>query len=333
MPIVAHDLFWTTLNATFDVNGRVTTSGHVWSALLAAPHNEQFSGDNRDNGSNVGPKAIRRNNNNPLTWAAHKLDAPVPYQTVKLWGRRQRVDNTLASRPVMGGGFADASGNGYFGGWDNTSTTQYTPRIWRIDAANPGAWAILASGAAITEAAPWATLWETRINRVTGLIEFYHSGALRASVVDATYPGTIYPAVAAWVDAAGNTPLDYLLEILAEGEGETAQDLTLMWKPLGVNQWFYEGALDFALASTYNVELETTIDGSTRVRARRVALATYSATSSVTVTIDGAQVVIPAGRELVLDAPARQAMTIAGTAGSVRLRLYTDPAYGLYQRD
>lgn len=132
--------------------------------------------------------------------------------------------------------------------------------------------------------------------------------------------------------AAGTA--DAIMELIGFARGTlTGTTLTLLWIPVNQRDYIYEAELDFATAPRYTVPLSTTLDGSKRIKARHMVFASYDNAGDVEIFINNTRVIVPAGRELRLDAPDANVVDVQGAAPDlITIRLYTGE-YQPYQRD
>jgi len=319
------------------------------------PYWQKLAGDSAvelsslDNAANLPPKGARG-----VAAGAYSVYGPVAvngtrYQCDYRWMSargRLNVGNFTAGK-FIGLGFVNAALIGIAAGW-YTDGANRVVCIIRFD----GATGARAVNVALTDAFGGfhftrEVMLQIRRTEDSGFLgganrytmyeegQVIHAGNLPQAFADNPRE-TLYPCVVCFDAASAAVGFARLIEALyfaAYPFDSSAQLVLPMWKPIGTRDYVYEQTFDFAVSANYSLQMEATIDGSTRIRARTMVLSTYDATADATLTVDGVQLTIPVGREIVLRAPEKAAVDISGSTGQVRIRLYTARDYSVYQRD
>lgn len=267
------------------------------------------------------PKAIGASGSQQLNY----MQIAATGRTLRAKWRRAIRDTAASARGFIGVGFVDANGNGYAGGWNIDATPQAQYCLVKIG--NDGSITALAAWLSKLpyQVTTYARLSEFEYDRQTGAMRFFWDATAVAMATDTAY-SPVYPCIVAH-DMATTTSTDLITEVIFDQSGSLAATATsaLAWRAYGSSDWVGEATINFATDPTYTLQTTTLLQDSIIVRAKKIVLSSFDASANVTLSIDGASALtIEPGAEIVLDAPpSARALLLTGTAGVVRVRLYT----------
>lgn len=361
MPLTAFwDAFSSTDVANVNLTGRVTVEGRTWNALA-----NTLSVIYRDNLTDDAPKGIRSlaggapapvrgNRITALDWSN--------YGRLIAEGRYSRVTPAGAAGFIGLGFTTRLDGNAfdwgiYYGIGRHTGAAQYVTALL-LRSPLTGDLATFMGATAQAEAAPFTNhlrlevLRDPNANNGNGVytVNTYIEGVQQYSIassdlVGGHWVGTVggplrHPAVVAgdYMAAGVGVGLDYCIDCNYYAENPfSSQGGSLSWQPYDsgvpgrLTDYQFSADLNFGTAQSYSYPLETTLDGSKRIRARTIVLSTALAGADVLINLNGLLTRVPASQELTVPAPDTPAIVITGSSGVVNLKMLTLP-YSMYQR-